>query len=249
VSSARHTATHSEAADLRLGRWQTALADVREVGALIADPPYSERTHSAETTRNDGVDAAGLTPDYPPWTPDDVHEFVQAWSERVSGWMVCLTDHALIGAYEDAYEAAGRYVFAPVPCCIGGMSHRMQADGPSSEVVYAVVARPRSREFVDLKWNMRGYYEGPSIRNGRRGGSVSGKGRGKPPWLKHALVRDYSRPGDLVCDPLAGFGGTLAAALAYGRRAVGSEMDLAAYREALRRLRRPLQIDMFGGAA
>ncbi len=32
-------------ADLRLGRWQEALADVGEVDAVITDPPYSARTH------------------------------------------------------------------------------------------------------------------------------------------------------------------------------------------------------------
>ena len=65
----------------------------------------------------------------------------------------------------------------------------------------------------------------------------------------NALVRDYSRPGDLVCDPFAGWGSTLAAAVANGRRAIGAEMDAAAHAEAVRRLGRPLQIDMFGGAA
>lgn len=254
--------------DLRLGRWQSVLADVT-CDSVITDPPYSERTHAAATTRNDGTDAAGLTPDYPPWTANDVHEFVSSWSPRVSGWMVCLTDHALIGAYEAAYASVGRYAFPPLPVIIRGMSHRMQADGPSSEAVWAVascgcdwsgvamVARPRSKEFVDLRWNMRGFYKGPcgcespdhfdgnSQRNGRRGGTASGKGRGKPPWLEHALVRAYSRPGELVCDPLAGFGGILAAAASLGRRAIGAEMDPAAHAEAMKRLARPLQVDLF----
>jgi DNA modification methylase len=64
-----------------------------------------------------------------------------------------------------------------------------------------------------------------------------------------ALVRDYSRPGDLICDPFAGWGSTLAAAVANGRRAIGSEMDRDAFNEANRRLSRPLQVDLFGGAA
>lgn len=52
-------------------------------------------------------------------------------------------------------------------------------------------------------------------------------GRGKPQWLMQALVRDYSREGDLVCDPLAGFGSTLMAAKATFRRAIGAEIDSA----------------------
>lgn len=244
---ASHELSEGPGWTLHRGLWQAVLADI-QADALIADPPYSARTHSSETTRSDSSDASGLTPDYDPWTADDVQEFVSSWSPRVRGWMVCLTDHVLIDAYTRAYEAAGRYAFAPVACCIRAMSHRMQADGPSSWVVYAMVARPRSREFVDEKWSSHGFYVGNSVRYGRRGGSASGKGRGKPPWLEHALVRDFSRAGDVVCDPLAGFGGTLAAVVSLGRSAIGAECDPAAYTEAVRRLRRPLQVDMFAGA-
>ena len=47
----------------------------------------------------------------------------------------------------------------------------------------------------------------------------------KPVWLMRALIRDYSEPGDLVCDPFAGFGTTLLAAAIEGRRSVGCEVN------------------------
>lgn len=238
-------------ADLRLGRWQDVLA-ADTCDALITDPPYSARTHAAATTRNDGMDAAGLTPDYAPWTPDDVHAFVSSWHTRVSGWIVCLTDDELAPAYRAAYRAVGRADFM-VPCVIRGMSCRMQGDGPSSWAVYALAGRPRTEAFVG-GWTSDGAYDGDedpvplignSTRHGRGGGSAGGKGRGKPSWLEHALVRAFSRPGWTVCDPMAGFGGTLRAAVALGRRAIGAEMDAAAHAEAMRRLSRPLQVDLF----
>jgi site-specific DNA-methyltransferase (adenine-specific) len=40
-----------------------------------------------------------------------------------------------------------------------------------------------------------------------------------------AIVSDYSKRGDLICDPCAGGATTLLAAAMEGRRAVGSEMD------------------------
>jgi site-specific DNA-methyltransferase (adenine-specific) len=46
------------------------------------------------------------------------------------------------------------------------------------------------------------------------------------------IVRDYSNPGDLVCDPMAGTGATLVAALQLGRDASGSDIDPALAREA-----------------
>ena len=42
-------------------------------------------------------------------------------------------------------------------------------------------------------------------------------------WLMRALVRDYSREGDVVCDPCAGAGTTLIAASMERRVGVGAE--------------------------
>ncbi|HKP06403.1 MAG TPA: DNA methyltransferase, partial [Microbacterium sp.] len=216
---------------LRLGDWKLALRDVGVVDTLICDPPYGARTHASETTRADGSDVDGLAPDYEAWTPDDVARFVAHWSTRVRGWMVALTSHDLIPAWEAAYLAADRYSFAPVPCVIRGMSVRVRADGPSSWAIYAMVARPRNAEFVNWR-TLPGAYVGPS-----QPGAESG--RGKPLWLMKELVGDYSRENDLVCDPLAGYGSTLLAALETGRRAVGAERDHGAYDEAYRRAATP----------
>lgn len=41
--------------DLRIGRWETVLADVGEVDAVISDPPYSDRTHEGH---DDGASLA-----------------------------------------------------------------------------------------------------------------------------------------------------------------------------------------------
>lgn len=228
------------AVDLRLGRWQDVLDDV-EVDAEISDPPYSARVHSfVVDERLDGASSAGLRPEYAAWTPREVHEYVSVRSPLVKGWMVSLTSHDLIPAWEEAHRAAGRLVFAPVACVIRGMSFRKQGDGPASWTVYAIVARPRAKRFMG-GWACAGAYVVPS-------GSESGGGRGKPMWLMQALVRDYSRAGDLVCDPFAGHGTTLAAAVSLGRKAIGAEVDADAHAEALQRLDRPLQTDLFRAA-
>lgn len=229
--------------DLRLGTWQSTLA-LETCDALICDPPYGGRTHASKPERSNdyeragaGYSADGLTPGYDAWTPQHVDEFVQWWSPRTRGWIVALTSHDLIPAWEASYERAGRYAFSPIACVMNGMSVRLLGDGPSSWSVYAMVARPRSKDF--MKWGtLPGAYTGP--RSDEAGG-----GRGKPSWLMSALVRDYSRPGDVVCDPFAGWGSTLAAASSLGRSAIGAEMDQQAFNEAKRRLQRPLQVDLF----
>lgn len=56
-----------------------------------------------------------------------------------------------------------------------------------------------------------------------------------------AIVRDYTKPGDLVVDPFCG-GGTTALACAYeSRRCITSEMDPDTYALAVKRLERDLK--------
>lgn len=229
---------------LRIGRWEDVLADV-ECDAVICDPPYSARSQSGHDRSTDAAARDGHPReaiDYAHWDSDDVEAFVSSWSPRTRGWIVALTSHDLIPAWEAAHARAGRYCFAPVPCVITGMTLRISGDGPSSWAVYAVVARPKSKAMA--RWGtLPGAYLSPRVVSG------AGGGRGKPIDLMRALVRDYSRPGDLVCDPCAGYGTTGRAALSMGRRFVGAECDEDAYREALVRLGRPMNGELFGEVA
>ena len=235
---------HGNPEPIQLGDYRDVLAGV-VCDALICDPPYGKRTHDSEPRRGDRYDGVekldGLRPQYTAWSESDVYSFVASWSPRVAGWIVALTSHDLIPVWQAAYEDAGRYAFAPVPCVIRGMSVRLGGDGPSSWAVYAMVSRPRSAAYSN--WGtLDGAYIGPQRT------SEAGGGRGKPDWLMRALVRDYSRPGHLIVDPVCGWGSTLIAALGLGRRALGSEIDPDAVLEARRRLARGTQTDLFSNA-
>jgi site-specific DNA-methyltransferase (adenine-specific) len=52
-----------------------------------------------------------------------------------------------------------------------------------------------------------------------------------------AIIRDYSRPGDLIVDPCAGGATTLIAAAIEGRRSIGSEMDETTFKKAQARIK------------
>ena len=226
--------------DLRLGRWEAVLADV-EVDAVITDPPYSERNHVGHNSLTkfrgvEGYEREAIT--YGHWSPEDVAEFVASWSPRTRGWIAAMTSHDLIPAWESAFAEAGRYCFAPVPIVIRGMTFRMMGDGPSSWAVYLMVARPKTAAAAKLGTLPGAYVVAKAYAD-------SGGGRGKPLDLMRALVTDYSRPGDLVCDPCAGYGSTLAAAAQKGRRAIGAEVDPAVHAEALVRLSRVQTVDLF----
>ena len=213
----------------------TLAAAMRAAGvvadALVVDAPYSARTHEGH--------AAGLVGersdiDYSTWTEGDAIAFVGAWHALTRGWIVSLTDHVLAPAWERAYLAAYRYAFSPLACVETGSRVRMLGDGPSQWATWAMVARPRTREWAT--WGtLPGAYVGASAPK-----AVTG---GKPAWLMRALVRDYSRPDDVVCDPCAGGGSTLVAAVELGRLAIGCEPDPERYAVAVKmltRARRPL---------
>lgn len=211
--------------DLRCGRWQDVLADVESVDALIVDAPYSERTHGAYREMEE-VNRHAIN--YACWSVDDVREFVESWSPRTRGWFVTLTDHVLAAAWECALLDAGRYVFAPLACVEPGSRVRISGDGPSQWSVFAVVARPSTREMQ--RWGaLQGAHivpYGQTRRGAHAGNGVMG---GKPLWLMRSLVKDYSRPNDLVVDPCCGSGTTLRAAVIEGRRAIGAELDPNTY--------------------
>jgi hypothetical protein len=221
----------SKYADLRIGRWEDVLADV-ECDAVICDPPYSARTHDGHagiSSERGEYNGTTFKPrralDYARWTSEDVGAFVAAWAPRCRGWFVCFSDHSLCRSYEAAYERHGLTGFAPVGILIPGMTVRMAGDGPSSWMLYANVGRPKSL----CKWGtLPGGYTGPPGERVHVGG--------KPLWLMRALVRDYTRKDDLVCDPCAGAGTTLVAALAENRRAVGAEVDPETHAVAMERL-------------
>lgn len=204
----------------------TDLAD-RTCDALIADPPYGAGTHSGHNVSTEQpiyfLPGRGSEVrmrqrvQFDPWTPDDVRRFVDFWSPRTLGWMAVFTSHDLIGAYQDAYRAHGRYAFAPVSVIIKHC--RLLGDGPASWTTYLMVARPRS--YAYSRWRcLPGSYDS-KLQQGAPIGGV------KTLDLMRQIVRDYSNPGDTVCDPCAGWGSTLLAAREMGRRAFGAELDQA----------------------
>lgn len=236
--------------DLRCGDWRHVLADV-ECDTLISDPPYSERTHAGH---NDGIASANSRQrrgyknstrreiTYAHWTPNDAEIFVRHWSPRTRGWFVVMTDHILAPAFERELEAQGRYLFAPLQFMHIGSRVRITGDGPSLWSVSIVVARPMTRDF--MKWGALpgGYVLPPNNLDRERSGVVGGK----PLWIMRALVRDYSRPGNLVCDPCAGAATTLLAAAIEGRHAVGAELDPDTFALASKRIARGYTPTLFG---
>lgn len=228
--------------DLRQGDWRDVLADV-ECDALICDPPYGSRTHeSMSRVKSSDGSVRSVDFGYLSFDESKVTEFCNHFAPRTKGWFCVLTSHDLGRHWESALESHGRYVFAPLACVMKGQGVRLVGDGPSNWAVWLIVSRPRNKEFSN--WgSLPGAYTGtPGNRN-------LGFMGGKPVWLMNAIIRDYTRPGDLVCDPCAGMATTAIACESLGRNFIGSEIDPETFARALRRISAGVQMDIFGGTA
>ena len=238
--------------DLRCGDWRDVLGDV-ECDALICDPPYSARTDKGYRSATDykeivaferkdrvrknkrkvstggPISAGRFELPYAPITEEWARAFVESWATRARDWMVIFGDHVSHAWFESAMSACGLITFAPVPWVRTDSAPRFNADGPASSCEWIAIGRHKGLPRVRL--SRPGFYLG-TIHDEK---IVTG---GKPLWLMRAIVRDYSRPGDIVCDPCAGGATTLLAAAMEGRCAVGAEMDPATYAKAMKRVAR-----------
>lgn len=230
---------------IHLGRYQEVLADVT-CDTLVCDPPYSAKTHKGHNARpgkpymraSGQVDSSGRGRNlsYSAWTEEDAREFVQFWAPRTAGWMAVFSDDVLAPTWRREMEAAGRYSFAPVPCVIRAMTVRMSGDGPSSWAIYLNLSRPRHPDFIGRTKPRGGTRPGAYVLNGRGGARSEEHIGGKPLELMRLVLADYARPGDLVCDPCAGYATTGVAALEAGMRFVGAEVDPATCLRGISRL-------------
>jgi len=210
--------------------WRALAEHVRStvghVDALIVDAPYDDRTHGGHDDGAAPRDRRSIS--YAPWDAKEIDAFVDAWSPITRGWMVSITCDGLLPAWRDAFARQSRMTFAAVPAIERAAMDRKCQDGPASWTTFVAVARPRGSKWIG-GWQPLSYYLGPRENKPAIGG--------KPVWLMSQILEDYTRSGDLVCDPCCGAGTTLVAAKMLGRRWIGGDIDPAHADLARERLR------------
>lgn len=234
-------------ATLYLGSCEDVLPTIGKVAHIITDPPYSERTHAGHDASarghlgagKDNADRANLG--YGALSPEAVGTVADAFCAACDGWVIWMTDWTLAPHIGAALERNGRYIFAPVPYHHPGRSVRLSGDGPSSWTDWIMVSRTAAQH----RWGTLrgGYVAGPGWDDKVRMG-------GKPTRLMRLVVTDYSRPGELVCDPFMGAGTTGVACMMENRDFIGIEIDEPTFDIACRRIEEAQrQGDLFIGSA
>lgn len=232
------TALPAEVVEVLSGvrKWAVICADNSEVLPLlgdksvdhvITDSPYAaaamKNARSAESIkkRRDGVvydfGYSALT--------DSQRDAVSEQIARVvRRWVVSWCDIESAGSWRETLTAHGlRYIRTAAWFRENG-APQFSGDRPAQDIEACVIAHAAGEK---LRWN-----------GGGRGGSAKGPivnsqaderehSSPKPLWLMERQILDFTDPGDLVLEPYAGSGTTMAAALRNGRRAIGIEIDCA----------------------
>jgi len=193
--------------EIREGKWQDSAPD--EVGVVITDPPYSERTHSGACydggARFGGISFGELTP----------RDIALALTSIANRWVVCFCESEMLGAYADA--ASDEWVRSGWWRKPNG-APQMSGDRPAVPGDGIAIMHREGRK----RWNGGGkhaFYEHGVCRKDRHHETQ------KPLSLMLELVEDFSEPGELVWDPYCGSGTTGVACLLTGRRFLGHEMQ------------------------
>lgn len=234
----------------QVGRALLIQADCRDVLPLlpkvshvITDPPYGAGTHEQHDARSerrrDGANAKALG--YSALSERDVIHFAKAFDELSLGWVVWFTNFDLSPVVKDALSETGRVTFPALPYFHSGRSVRLAGDGPCSWTDWILVARTKAiRTWGTLRG---GYIAGQGWDDKERMG-------GKPTRLMRLVVSDYSRAGELVCDPFMGAGTTGVACILEDRDFIGIEIDGPTFDIACRRISEAQrQGDLFISAA
>jgi site-specific DNA-methyltransferase (adenine-specific) len=214
-----------------------SLAD-KSIDHVIADPPYSvdvymragrlkpgKKNSSSEIASIERMAAGEIGH----MTADTVSDVISQCKRATLRWIVLFHDaeswHWYIDALGDWYVRAGVWAKPDAMPQFSG-------DRPGQGFEAITIGHNTGRK----RWNGGGHSALWTC--GTERDRDHSHPCPKPLALMQALVRDFTDPGDLICDPFAGSGTTGVAALSMGRRFVGWEKDPKYHAIACRRLER-----------
>lgn len=217
-------------------------------GCTITDPPFSEDTHAPALIRKrrDGGKARDVI-SFAAATDTLILDASAEIVRLTKRWIIVFGDEGSLPKWRAALESNGAEWIRLGIWVKSDAAPQMTGDRPGQgHELFAVLHAPRAAGRT--RWNGGGRharYTGPA----QESGVTRVHPTQKPLWLMSAIVRDFTDPGELVCDPFAGSGSTGVAAVQEGRRFVGWELDAAHCASARARLAAAReQPELFGGA-
>lgn len=205
----------------------------RSVDHVIADPPYSKRTHAGIRAHgrkslkggNRKVTARVVDVGFPPATPANVSDWMTQYARVARRWVLVFSDLELVPIWRRCARERGlRYVQACIWDRVGG-APQFSGRGPAACAEFILAFHVRD---TPQRWNAggkRGMYTFPVVANrfGQRGSRIFTAQ--KPDGLMVALTGDFTDSGDSVLDSHAGSGTGGVACISLGRDFIGIECN------------------------
>lgn len=233
--------------ELRLGKFQDVLADVKRCDALITDPPYLSACADGGAGNPFGGGESqkrkrGNVMGYEPASESLLDDVVALAALICSGWFVAFNDfdgaHYIRASVKNRGAVSAEPIAWVKPPTLTPPRGANNLPEKGTEFIVASRFRPVARNGC-----IPGSYVSPRNTPGASHSLVVTGG--KPLDLMRAIVRDYTRPGDLIVEPFAGGGTTLLAAVMEGRSVIASEMDPGNFEKTLKRMRKGYTPNMF----
>lgn len=208
-----------------------SLAD-GSVASVVADPPYESEAHTlqrrvkrggnAQVAREDGRVAYVEPLSFEPLSEETRSGVARQMARVARRWVVVFCQVEASQKWRAALEGAGLvYRRTGVWVKPDGMP-QYSGDRPGMGYESIVIAHRPGRS----SWNGGGRHGVWTFNKiGPEDHDRTGHETQKPLDLMLALVRDFTDPGELVCDPFAGSGTTGVACKRLGRRFVGWEKN------------------------
>ena len=194
---------------------------------MICDPPYEDELHDAfgkKIRRNDGAHLARSVNMLKPIEFEGINatrnEMATALVTASNGWLIIFTLAEGVRAWRDPMQAAGAKWDTTLAWIKPDASPRFNGQGAARGFECAVTAWCGKGY---RSWNAggkRGVYT-HCVNTARQGEHPTEK----PLSLMSEIVSDYTKPGEIICDPFLGSGTTGVAAVKAGRLFVGIERD------------------------
>lgn len=213
-----------------------SLAD-KSVDHILTDPPYGVDAHTkGRRIANPRTGEIRVQPvSFDSLTADVLQGCAAQFGRLATRWILAFCQIEQLPAWRSAYLAHGaRDIRAMVWVKPNGQP---QLTGDRPGVGYECIAVGHGPD-IRLRWNgggKRGWLMHCVDANFSRTPRVHETQKPEP--LMVELVRDFTDPGELVCDPFAGSGTTGVACIRLGRRFVGWEKDPRYHAIAVKRLR------------
>lgn len=178
----------------------------QSVDLVVTDPPYlvNYRDRTGRSLRNDD-NADGVLPVFAP----------MARVMKPDSYAVCFSGWSALPQCGAAWEAAGLRIVSEIVWQKGYVSRRGYT-AYSHESAYVLAKGNPARPVKPLPSVMDWVYSGNRRHPTEKAVEVIAP-----------LIRCFSKPGDLVCDPFSGSGSTAVAAALCGRAYLGIDIDPA----------------------